>query len=200
MGTTKYKGDRKVKLKSCDVLSILFILTTTSLASTLIASRYSRAEQVRVYAGAEMFAIAPEDVTELDYETAKRKVSATRLVGTGRGFLIRVTGIRKTDHQQCRSGKAFDLVLKDLSSVRAKKILQAAEAAAIRRQYAGKAAMLRIREGPDIAVQVQLVVMEGADRGVILLDGPVTYESSLSRKFVDRLSHGCAALSATVPH
>jgi len=179
------------------LLSVFFALIVSLLFPASITPGYVQSEQPKIYVGAEMFAVAPDEITELEYQTANRRFSATSLEGGKHGFLIRVTGPTDADHQECRSGKALDLLLNELSSVRVKRVLSKEEMVSLRQRYPGKSALLRVKAGANMdPVEVKVIRSARTSKSVILEEGAILYVSTLPRKFTDSLSRGCPVLAA----
>jgi hypothetical protein len=146
-------------------------------------------------AGGEIFAIDTNIVTEIDYERAPHKLVARRPGGSSDRFSIEVT-TGSDIVERCEAGGSFAGILEELSSIHARRALDASEASALKSSHARDLATLRIVD--DTAIDPQefgVLLTEDRQRAVVLVDGESAYESTVPRSLFERLAAGCSGLA-----
>jgi len=187
-----------VGLVAAAVLAVAAIATSAFLvrgpapsgSSSELALEPESAFRSELKVGDEVFAVEPEIVVGIDYETPQRRISAERPSPNDR-FVVSVKDAQGRELTRCQAGKSWDSVLPAFTSVRALRVLSATEARALWGAAGKDAAILRVRD--TIAgdpTQFRVVVRHEGD--VVLRDGGGVFVSSLPERVVGLLRAGCA--------
>ena len=174
---------------------VLAIVLPIALVAAWALRRSGRNDEVDLSPGDEVFAIDPRAITEVRYTTKETSVVAKRIERPADAFGIEVHTADRPNEQRCRSGKTFERLLNELSSVRVKATLAPKDKEGVRRERADLAAKLELRDNTTIDPKEFRVVMLGAPARPVFIDGPLTYEPSVSSDLFARLSGGCTSLS-----
>jgi hypothetical protein len=146
--------------------------------------------------GGEIFAIDLGIITEVQYDTATRKLVARRPGGSHDRFFIEITDPGGHIIETCIGGHPFDEVLANLASIRVRKALEKDEADALRSRRRRDFARLRIVDNTALEPQEYDVLLATTSGPVFLVDGPIIYESAMQVQPFEQLSRGCVAVGA----
>lgn len=141
-----------------------------------------------LHVGDEVFAVEPSAVRGIDYETRHMRLEAVRVNDEAVFALTqRDSSGRVVAH--CQSGKAWDGLLPQLSSLRVRRTLSESEARSLWARVATDAATLRVRDTFAAEPSDFQVGIAGPD--VIVRDPSGIFIASLPVRVLDVLAAGC---------
>ncbi|MGC4091029.1 MAG: hypothetical protein QM756_24770 [Polyangiaceae bacterium] len=138
--------------------------------------------------GDEVFAVEPELVFGVDYDTRERQVHAER-ASPRDAFSISVRDAQGRELSRCAAGPAWGSVVPALSSLRALKVLAPSDARSLWLSQGARVATLRVRDAMSAEPSEFRVVARASD--VVVRDGGGVFVSSLSPSVVALLERGC---------
>jgi hypothetical protein len=147
--------------------------------------------------GDEIYAVDPDIVTGVDFETPARTFVATRPKGLGELFSIEIRDRATGRVEHCRSRFTLESVLGAVSSVRVRRVLPARDAWALWTRYGAAVRRLRIRDTIDTEPkEFGVLLTDGDAQSAIFREGPNFFEPSFASDVLALLSSDCAALES----
>ncbi len=141
-----------------------------------------------LHVGDEVFAVEPDAVRGVDYETRNARLEAVR-VNDDAVFNLTIRAPDGRVVARCQSGKAWDGLLSQLSSLRVRRTLSESEASSLWSRLAADAATLRVRDTFAAEPSEFRVAVAGPD--VVVRDASGTFIASLPVHVLGVLAAGC---------
>lgn len=138
--------------------------------------------------GEEVFAVAPDAVRGIDYETRRTRLAAVR-VRDKAAFALTERDADGKVTARCQSGKAWDGLLDALSSLRVRRTFSPTEGDSLWARLAGNAATLRVHDSFVAEPSEFQVAVTNED--VVVRDASGVFVSSLPAHVLSVLSAGC---------
>jgi hypothetical protein len=164
---------------------------------TLLGALHHDARGQGLKAGDEVLAMDPNLVLELSYRTPSLRVFAYRWeVGDKfKVFAAHKDGRRQTT---CIGGGNFRFILEQFKSLKLRREIDAATAAAFLRAKSGKEwAELVIRDSIELEpFQALIAPLEGSTNEALIRIGSSTYAVAIDHRTFALMSRGCATLTA----
>jgi hypothetical protein len=187
-----YAGDRQVKRQHLTACVAAFSVLAVGAWFLTTATQHSPRE---LHAGDEVYAVDPNIVSELVYESPERKLVATR-PGSESEFKISISDSKGRTLEECPAGSLFSETLATLRSIKVKRALSEAEAARLRASRASDIARLRIADATALEPMEYRALIAGPDLSVLFFDERSGFESTVPALSMEHLKQGCAVLGA----